>query len=91
MSKTKAAGTTRLGRDSEAKRLGIKIFDGQIANPGNIIVRQHGTKYKAGKNVRVGKDYTLYAVKKGIVKFQKKNVKIFNSSKKKKKVFVHVI
>jgi large subunit ribosomal protein L27 len=70
MSKTKATGTTKLGRDSISKRLGIKLYSGQTAKAGNIIVRQRGTKYLPGKNVRKGKDDTLYAVKEGKVNFK---------------------
>lgn len=91
MAHTKAAGSTRLGRESESKRLGVKLFDGQKANPGNIIIRQRGTKYLPGRNVKKGKDDTLYALKEGIVKFQKKRIKIFNGLKIKNKTIVHVI
>lgn len=75
MSKTKASGTTRLGRDSLPKYLGLKIHDGQKVKPGNIIIRQRGSKYLPGKNVRMGNDYTIYALKEGAVKFttSKKN------------------
>ena len=69
MAHTKAGGSTKLGRDSIAKRLGVKISDGQKANPGNIIIRQRGSKILAGNHVRVGVDDTLYAVKSGKVKF----------------------
>jgi large subunit ribosomal protein L27 len=69
MAHTKAGGSTKLGRDSIAKRLGVKISDGQKANPGNIIIRQRGSKVLAGNHVRVGADDTLYAVKSGKVKF----------------------
>ncbi len=73
---TKAKSTTKLGRDSESKRLGVKLSDGQIAIPGNIIIRQRGSKYTPGFGVRIGKDDTIYAVKSGKVKFgtrKKKN------------------
>jgi large subunit ribosomal protein L27 len=69
MAHTKAKSTTKLGRDSESKRLGVKLFDGQIASPGNIIVRQRGTKFLPGEGVRIGKDDTIYAIKEGKVKF----------------------
>jgi large subunit ribosomal protein L27 len=69
MAHTKAKSTTKLGRDSESKRLGVKLFDGQIAFPGNIIVRQRGTKFLPGEGVRIGKDDTIYAIKEGKVKF----------------------
>lgn len=86
MATTKAAGTTRLGRDSIAKRLGVKLFAGQIANPGNIIIRQRGAKFIAGKNVRRGDDDTLYAIKKGVVQFTTKNKTRFDGNKRKVKV-----
>ena len=69
MSKTKASGTTRLGRDSISKRLGVKLYAGQTANAGNILIRQRGTKYLPGNNVRRGADDTLYAAQSGIVYF----------------------
>lgn len=65
----KGGGSTKNGRDSQAKRLGIKLSDGQSAVAGNIIVRQRGTKYYAGDNVGLGKDYTLFALRDGKVKF----------------------
>ncbi len=86
MAHTKSGGSTRLGRDSEAKRLGVKLFDGQKAKKGAIIVRQRGEKIKAGKNVGIGKDYTLYALKTGIVKFSEKQKINFNGSKKRVKI-----
>ena len=70
MAHTKSAGSTRLGRDSQAQYLGVKLYQGQIAKPGSIIIRQRGTKFIPGKNVRRGKDDTLYAVKSGKVKFR---------------------
>ena len=69
MSKTKASGSTRNGRDSAAKRLGPKVFDGQFVNSGAIIVRQRGTRIHPGDNVRKGGDDTLYAVSAGTVKY----------------------
>lgn len=69
MSKTKASGSTRNGRDSAAKRLGPKVFDGQVVNAGAIIVRQRGTRIHPGVNVRRGGDDTLYAVEPGTVKY----------------------
>jgi len=80
MAHKKAGGSTALGRDSESKRLGIKIFGGEKVQTGNIIVRQRGTKYHPGKNVRVGSDDTIYAIKDGVVKFQTKKLKKFNGS-----------
>lgn len=75
MAHKKAAGSTRNGRDSESKRLGVKLFGGQAAIAGNIIVRQRGTKFHAGTNVGVGKDYTLFALADGHVKFETKGPK----------------
>ena len=72
MAHKKAAGSTRNGRDSESKRLGVKKFGGEAVVPGHIIVRQRGTKFHAGDNVGCGKDYTLYAKAEGKVQFQVK-------------------
>ena len=71
MAHKKAAGSTRLGRDSAAQRLGVKIFGDQHAKAGNIIVRQRGSKFSAGENVGVGKDDTLFALVDGLVSFKK--------------------
>lgn len=65
------AGSKKNGRDSNAKRLGVKLFDGQIVTAGSIIVRQRGTKFHPGENVGCGRDYTLFALTDGSVKFQK--------------------
>lgn len=89
MSKVKATGTTKLGRDSNPKYLGVKLFHGQKAKPGSIIVRQRGTKIRAGKNVRKGRDDTLYAAAQGIVKFKTKKITKYDNSRKKVK-FVSV-
>ena len=72
MAHKKAAGSTRNGRDSESKRLGVKKFGGQAVLAGNIIVRQRGTKYHAGLNVGIGRDHTLFAKEHGSVKFVRK-------------------
>lgn len=69
MSTSKSTGASRLGRDSAAQRLGVKIYAGQVANVGEIIIRQRGTKYLAGKNVKRGSDDTIYAGKTGTVQF----------------------
>lgn len=82
MSKTKSSGLTRLGRDSNAQRLGIKKFAGQKVKTGMIIVRQRGTKFIPGKNVKIGSDDTIYAMKNGVVKFGLKSKKIFNGKQK---------
>jgi len=66
----KAGGSSRLGRDSQAKRLGVKRFAGQQVNAGTILVRQRGTRIHPGDNVGVGKDYTIYALIDGVVKFE---------------------
>ncbi|MER2527099.1 MAG: 50S ribosomal protein L27 [Candidatus Competibacter denitrificans] len=72
MAHKKAGGSSRNGRDSQAQRLGVKLFGGQLAVPGNIIVRQCGTKFHPGTNVGCGKDYTLYAKVEGHVTFETK-------------------
>lgn len=71
MAHKKAGGSSRNGRDSAGQRLGIKRFGGQEVLAGNILVRQHGTKYHPGRNVGLGKDYTLFALVDGTVKFEK--------------------
>lgn len=81
MAHKKGAGSSKNGRDSESKRLGVKIFGGQEAIAGNIIVRQRGTRHNPGENVGMGKDHTLFALTDGIVTFQ---------TKANKKSFVHV-
>ncbi len=86
MAKTKATGTTRLGRDSESKRLGIKLFGGEKVEPGMIIVRQRGTKFLPGKNVKRGSDDTLYALKKGTIQFTTKRKTRFDGKQRKVKV-----
>ncbi len=77
MAHTKAQGAVKGNRDSRAKRLGVKIYGGQNAKAGSILVRQKGTKFHAGKNVGMGKDYTLFSLISGIVKFKKLNSKKF--------------
>lgn len=72
MAHKKAGGSTRNGRDSQAKRLGVKLFGGQQASAGNIIIRQRGTEYHAGENVGMGTDHTLFATADGQVKFEVK-------------------
>ena len=75
MAHKKAGGSTRNGRDSESKRLGVKLFGGQEALAGNIIVRQRGTRFHAGDNVGIGKDHTLFATANGKVEFVVKGPK----------------
>lgn len=72
MAHKKGAGSSRNGRDSQSKRLGIKLFGGQVAKAGNIIVRQRGTKHNPGLNVGIGKDHTLFALTDGEVEFKRK-------------------
>mgnify|MGYP003641862365 FL=1 len=72
MAHKKAGGSTRNGRDSESKRLGVKMYGGQAIIPGNIIVRQRGTEFHPGKNVGMGKDHTLFAKVAGVIKFEVK-------------------
>lgn len=76
MAHKKAGGSTKNGRDSESKRLGVKIFGGERVVAGNIIVRQRGTPFNAGRNVGTGRDHTLFAKKDGHVKFEKKGPKM---------------
>lgn len=78
MSTSKSTGASRLGRDSAAQRLGIKIYGGQVAQIGQIIVRQRGTRYLVGKNVRQGSDDTLYAGVTGTVRFSSRLKKLFD-------------
>ena len=75
MAHKKAGGSTRNGRDSESKRLGVKKFGGEAVVPGNIIVRQRGTRIHAGVNVGCGKDHTLFAKAEGFIKFETKGPK----------------
>ncbi len=89
MAHKKAGGTTRNNRDSISKRLGIKLFDGQIVHAGSIIVRQRGTKIHPGKNVKKGGDDTLFASTNGVVKFVTRKIRMFNGTLKRRK-FVNI-
>ena len=89
MAHKKAGGSTALGRDSQAKRLGVKIFGGQTAKIGSILIRQRGTKWHPGKNVRKGSDDSLYAVANGVVKFTSKKMRGFDGNLHLRK-FVHI-
>jgi large subunit ribosomal protein L27 len=82
MSKTKATGVTKLGRDSNPKYLGVKLYEGQQAKVGNVIIRQRGSKFLAGKNVKKGADDTLFAMKDGVVKFSTKRKTNFDKSQR---------
>lgn len=75
MAHKKGVGSSKNGRESESKRLGVKIYGGQAVRAGNIIVRQRGTAHNPGKNVYLGKDHTLHAKVDGVVKFEKKRGK----------------
>ncbi len=89
MAHKKAGGSTALGRDSQSKRLGIKLFGGEWAKAGSILVRQRGTKWHPGKNVRRGGDDTLFAMVTGIVNFTHRKMENFHG-KLTKRVFVNV-
>jgi len=82
MAHKKGVGSSDNGRDSKSKRLGVKLFGGQTAIAGNIIIRQRGTKFHPGRNVGIGKDFTLYALTDGTVNFQ---------TKKRDRTFVNVL
>ena len=86
MAHTKAIGSTQLGRDSRPQYRGVKIHDGQMVAVGNIIVRQTGSSVIAGTGVRTGSDYTLYAVRNGVVRFSTKSKAAFNGSRRKVKL-----
>jgi len=86
MAHKKAGGSTGLGRDSKSKRLGVKLSDGQFAKSGAIIIRQRGTKYHPGENVKRGKDDTLFATMAGFVKFTTKKLRKFNNQLKSSKI-----
>ncbi len=86
MAHTKAGGSSRNGRDSNPQYLGVKLADGQNARPGMVIVRQRGTKIMAGKNVKVGKDHTLYAMVTGLVTFRDKRKTNFDGRVVRRKI-----
>jgi large subunit ribosomal protein L27 len=79
MASKASGGSTKNGRDSHSKRLGVKRFDGQIVRAGNVLVRQRGTKIYPGKNVGMGSDFTLFALVDGVVKFETRRNKKFVS------------
>ncbi len=86
MAHTKAAGSSKLGRDSRSKRLGVKLHDGELAAAGNVLIRQRGSKFWPGTNVKKGGDDTLYALKNGQIKFTTKIKTSFTGHKKLVKV-----
>jgi large subunit ribosomal protein L27 len=90
MATKKAAGSSKNGRDSRSKRLGVKLFGGQKCIAGNIILRQKGAVYKLGKNVGLGKDFTVYALTNGTIAFFEKKVTRFDG-RKYKRTFVSVV
>lgn len=75
MAHKKGVGSSKNGRDSQSKRLGVKRFDGQVVNAGSILVRQRGAKFKPGRNVDAGRDFTLFALRDGVVRFHNKGAK----------------
>jgi len=82
MSKTKSSGSTKLGRDSNPKYLGVKRSGGQKVKAGEIIIRQRGTKFLVGKNVGLGRDHTIFALKDGIVTFRTKKKVLFTGNQR---------
>ena len=90
MAHRKAGGSTSLGRDSRSQRLGVKLFGGQIAKPGNIVIRQRGTKFHPGENVMKGGDDTLVSLITGVVSFKTKQVVSF-TGKLAKRTFVNIL
>lgn len=85
MAHKKAGGSTRNGRDSESKRLGVKKYGGELVKPGNIIVRQRGTKLHPGSNVGLGRDHTIFALIDGFVKFER-----YGKDRKKVSVYAEI-
>ncbi len=90
MAHKKAGGSSKNGRDSVAKRRGVKRFGGTAVNAGEIIIRQKGTKFRPGENVGMGKDFTIFATKKGIVTFTEKAVRRFDGRRYTRK-FVNIV
>ena len=82
MAHTKQKGSTKNGRESASKRLGVKLFGGETARAGNIIIRQRGTKYRPGLGVKTGDDDTIYAAKEGRVRFKTRKITKFDGSKR---------
>lgn len=82
MAHTKAGGTSKLGRDSESKRLGVKLSAGQSAIIGNIIIRQRGSKFLAGRGVKMGRDDTIFAIQNGIVSFTTRKKKKYDGHRR---------
>jgi len=78
MAHKKAGGSTQNGRDSQSKRHGVKLFGGEVVSPGNIIVRQKGTRWFPGQGVAMGRDFTIFSIMEGVVKFSQKRQTKFN-------------
>lgn len=89
MAHKKAGGSSKNGRDSQAKRLGVKLFGGEVANEGSIILRQRGTKFMVGENVGLGRDHTIFALTDGTVSFKEKRTRKFDG-RAQTQVFVSV-
>ncbi len=90
MAHKKAGGSSNNGRDSNAKRRGVKRFGDEVVTSGSIIVRQKGTKFRLGENVGLGKDFTIFALKDGKVNFSRKSIKRFDG-RRYEKVFVNIV
>ncbi len=86
MATTKSSGTVKTGRDSKPKYLGVKLYGGQKVKVGEVIIRQRGTKFILGKNVKKGRDDTIYAIKEGVVSFSTRNKTRYDGRKKRVKV-----
>ncbi len=86
MSHTKAGGSSKNGRDSQSKRLGVKLYGGQEVKTGDIVLRQRGTKYQPGTGVATGKDFTIFATQSGLVQFAQKRKTTFTGAKQRKTV-----
>lgn len=81
-----AAGSSKNGRDSRPKYLGVKLYEGQTAKAGSVLIRQRGTKFRPGVNVGIGSDHTIFAIKDGIVKFANKKITSFTGQKVERKI-----
>ena len=90
MAHKKAGGSSKNGRDSNAKRRGVKLFGGQTAIAGNVLIRRKGSNFIAGDNVAMGRDFTLFALSSGVVKFTEKKIKKFNGRKYRQSL-IHIV
>ena len=89
MAHKKAGGSSKNGRDSQSKRLGVKLFGGQVARAGNIILRQRGSRFMLGQNVAFGTDFTIFALTDGVINFKEKRIRKFDG-RAQKQVFVSI-